>query len=111
MWLVACIGALHFLALPCAMAGAGDAPACGHCAGMTDPEPCLSAGGSMSLGQTAPAAREPWCPHPPGRHCWLAPVPGSTDLVNPGPGRGVALHTGRHSGDPPLRLRFGHLRI
>lgn len=109
--LIALLGALHLIAVPCAMAAVDHVPACGHCAGMTDPEPCLSAGGSMSPEQPGPLADEPRLPPRPSRSWLVVPATLNPAKLAVGPGREVAAQTGRRTGDPPCRLRFGNLRI
>lgn len=107
--LIALLGAFHFIAVPCAMAAA-DGPACGHCEGVADMQPCLSDGAGMSLVQAGPAMDDPRLPPRPSRPLLVVPAIGQTVLpVLADPA--VAFHTGRRTGDPPCRLRFGNLRI
>lgn len=112
VWLSLALCLAHLLAVPCAMALAADGPAapCEHCAGSGDPAPCLSAGGTMSLAQPGPV-RDAAAPRPPAvplLHWTIPPAPASTP---PPLSRTAAAATGRHAGDPPLHLRFGHLRL
>lgn len=108
-WLLVLLGACHLLAVPCAMALANQ-PVCGHCEGGTDVQPCLSDGGGMSLAQPGPAMDGPGLPPRTSVPALVVPVPAPAGLALV-PGRLPAAHTGRHTGDPPCRLRFGNLRI
>lgn len=107
--LIALLGAFHFVAVPCAMAAA-DGPDCGHCGDVANLQPCLSAAGDTSAGQPGPAMEDSRLPARSPVSSLVVPAWGAA-TATAAVSRAVALHTGRHTGDPPYRLRFGNLRI
>jgi hypothetical protein len=111
---LALIGALHFVAVPCAMAmTVADAPApCEHCPSDGDAMPCLITAVDPAAVDAAPA---------PGRS--RPAVASVTELMLPppvaelliglqpaNPAHRIALATGRHTGDPPLTVLYQNFR-
>lgn len=104
----AVLGALHFIAAPCAMAmtvAAMEEP-CEHCP--ADTAPCVTTAGETGTPEVAPAPARP--PVPTGPATAPVALPPVADLAiipaKTSPRRRIAFATGRHSGDPPLSVLY-----
>lgn len=110
-FLPAILVAVHFIAVPCAMAvtAASEGPPCEHCDAALDQSPCMVSAAEPASGDQGPvtASGRP----PPSRDVLLLrlPLPARTDssLLLESPARSIGRLTGRHAGDPPLHVAFG----
>ena len=105
---LAVLGVLHFIAAPCVMAmTVADAEApCEHCPPGSEAMPCLTTAADPAGSDMAPGTGRFRPAVPPVTVTVLAP-PVATAAMTPeraSPARRIAFATGRHSGDPPLRV-------
>lgn len=111
--LVALVASLHFLAVPCAMAMTAppdDGGGCEHCDVVIGDSPCIVATDGGCTDETLARAdrfRDP--PAPADLPAAVEPFP--TDAASSlERARPASVSPGRHPGDPPLHLLYGHLR-
>ena len=105
---LAALGVLHFIAAPCAMAmSVVDAQApCEHCPPDSDTMPCLTTVADPGAIDVGPGPG-PLRPAASPAAVTVLPLPVAAVATLParaGPARRIAFATGRHSGDPPLRI-------
>ncbi|MEO8223776.1 MAG: hypothetical protein ABI661_03150 [Gammaproteobacteria bacterium] len=107
--------AVHFVAVPCAMAlgAAGAAAPCGHCDSGLERSPCMSPSAEPTVADAGPVRAGGGEPVAPDVILMrLPPLTGAAGshqaaLIFTGPARSTGFRTGRHAGDPPLRISFG----
>ncbi len=105
---LAVLGALHFIAAPCVMAmtfADAESP-CEHCPPGSDAGPCLATAADPGASGTAPGT-DRFRPAVPPATVMVLPPPAVPVAIIPhraSHASRIALATGRHSGDPPLRI-------